>query len=81
MSSSYAGDDILVAAGREGTLRAFNDLMLPYQHQVYDLACRITGGPAAAAEATSKAFASAFQTAERVDGRAIESHLVRLAKD
>jgi RNA polymerase sigma-70 factor (ECF subfamily) len=51
----------LIAAARQGKVDAFNELVLAYQHQVYNLAYRIMGDPASAADATQEAFISAFQ--------------------
>jgi RNA polymerase sigma-70 factor (ECF subfamily) len=51
----------LIAAAQQGKVDAFNELVLIYQHQVYNLAYRIMGDPASAADATQEAFISAFR--------------------
>ncbi len=55
----------LITAAQQGKVDAFNELVLAYQHQVYNLAYRIMGDPASAADATQEAFISAFQ---HIDG-------------
>ena len=46
----------------------FNELVLAYQQQVYNLAYRILGDPAAAADAAQDAFISAFENIGRFRG-------------
>jgi len=53
-------EDRLIAAAQRGSLDAFNELVLAYQDQVYNLAYRIMGDPASASDATQEAFISAF---------------------
>jgi RNA polymerase sigma-70 factor (ECF subfamily) len=55
----------LIAAAQRGNLDAFNELVLAYQDQVYNLAYRIMGDPASASDATQEAFISAYQ---HIDG-------------
>ncbi|MGD8245047.1 MAG: sigma-70 family RNA polymerase sigma factor [Anaerolineae bacterium] len=55
----------LIAAAQRGSLDAFNELVLAYQDQVYNLAYRIMGDPASASDATQEAFISAY---EHIDG-------------
>ncbi len=74
----------LIAAAQQGRVDAFNELVLAYQHQVYNLAYRIMSDPASAADATQEAFVSAFQhigsfRGER--GRSFKSWLMRIVSN
>jgi RNA polymerase sigma-70 factor (ECF subfamily) len=55
----------LIAAAQRGNMDAFNELVLSYQDQVYNLAYRIMGDPASASDAAQEAFISAYQ---HIDG-------------
>ena len=68
----------LIAAARQGRVDAFNDLVLAYQRQVYNLACRILGDPASAADAAQETFISAFQNIDRFRGGSFKSYLMRI---
>ena len=68
----------LIAAAQRGRVDAFNDLVLAYQQQVYNLAYRILGDPASAADATQEAFISAFQSIARFRGGSFKSYLMRI---
>jgi RNA polymerase sigma factor (sigma-70 family) len=68
----------LIAAAQQGKVDAFNELVLAYQQQVYNLAYRILGDTASAADATQEAFISAFQTIGRFRGGSFKSYLMRI---
>ncbi|MDY6875031.1 MAG: sigma-70 family RNA polymerase sigma factor [Chloroflexota bacterium] len=68
----------LIAAAQQGRVDAFNELVLTYQQQVYNLAYRIMGDPASAADATQEAFISAFQSIARFRGGSFKSYLMRI---
>jgi len=68
----------LIAAAQRGQTDAFNELVLHYQSQVYNLAYRIMGDPAAAADATQEAFISAYQSLDRFRGGSFKSYLMRI---
>ena len=51
----------LIHAARTGDLDAFNALVLMHQDRAYQLAYRILGEPAAAADATQEAFLLAYR--------------------
>ena len=68
----------LIAAAQQGKVDAFNELVLTYQQQVYNLAYRIMGDPASAADATQDAFISAFQSIGRFRGGSFKSYLMRI---
>jgi len=71
----------LIAAAQQGKVDAFNELVLAYQHQVYNLAHRILGDPASAADATQDAFISAFQSIARFRGGSFKSYLMRIVSN
>jgi len=75
MSSDKAS---LIADAQKGKVDAFNELVLAYQHQVYNLAYRIIGDPASAADATQDAFISAYQSLSRFRGGSFKSYLLRI---
>jgi RNA polymerase sigma-70 factor (ECF subfamily) len=68
----------LIADAQKGKVDAFNDLVLTYQQQVYNLAYRIMGDPASAADATQDAFISAYQSLSRFRGGSFKSYLLRI---
>jgi RNA polymerase sigma-70 factor (ECF subfamily) len=71
----------LIATARQGNVNAFNELVLAYQQQVYNLAYRILGDPAAAADVTQDAFISAFQNLARFRGGSFKSYLLRIVSN
>lgn len=74
----------LIAAAQRGNLDAFNELVLGYQDQVYNLAYRIMGDPASASDATQEAFISAFQHIEGFRGKypsSFKSWLMRIVSN
>jgi len=71
----------LIAAAQEGKVDAFNDLVLTYQNQVYNLAYRIMSDPASAADATQEAFIAAFESIERFRGGSFKSYLMRIVSN
>jgi RNA polymerase sigma-70 factor (ECF subfamily) len=68
----------LIAAAQKGQVDAFNELVLVYQQQVYNLAYRIMGDPASAADAAQEAFISAFENIDRFRGGSFKSYLLRI---
>ncbi len=71
----------LIAAAQQGKVDAFNELVLIYQQQVYNLAYRIMYDPASAADATQDAFISAFQSIGRFRGGSFKSYLMRIVSN
>ena len=71
----------LIAAAQQGRVDAFNDLVLAYQHQVYNLAYRILSDPAAAADATQETFISAYRHIAEFRGGSFKSYLLRIASN
>ena len=71
----------LIAAAKQGKLDAFNELVLSYQHQVYNLAYRIMSDPASAADATQEAFISAYRNIKRFRGGSFRAWLMRIVSN
>lgn len=71
-------ESALIAAAQDGRVDAFNQLVLGYQRQVYNVACRIIGEPAAAADATQEAFISAHRHISDFRGGSFKSWLMRI---
>ena len=71
----------LIAAAQQGRVDAFNELVLAYQQQVYNLAYRILGDPASAADAAQDAFISAFENIGRFRGGSFKSYLLRIVSN
>ena len=61
VSHTQTHEAALIQAARHGDLDAFNSLVLLYQERVYNLAYRILGDEAAAADATQEAFLLAYR--------------------
>lgn len=58
-----------IHAAQQGDIDAFNDLVLAYQGRAYNVAYRLLGEPASAADATQEAFIAAYRhLAEYHDG-------------
>jgi len=71
----------LIAAAQQGKVDAFNELVLAYQSLVYNLAYRILGDPAPAADATQEAFIAAYQSIGRFRGGSFKSYLMRIVSN
>ncbi|HEY4689630.1 MAG TPA: sigma-70 family RNA polymerase sigma factor [Anaerolineae bacterium] len=68
----------LIESARRGDLDAFNTLVVAYQHQVYNLAYRIMGDEAAAADAAQEAFISAYKHMAAFRGESFKSWIYRI---
>jgi len=68
----------LIESARKGDLDAFNTLVVAYQHQVFNLAFRIMGDEAAAADATQEAFISAYKHMGTFRGESFKSWIYRI---
>ena len=71
-------ENALIKSAQKGDLDAFNRLVLAYQHQVYNLAYRIMGEEAPAADATQEAFISAYNHLKSFRGGSFKSWLLRI---
>ena len=71
-------ENALIQSARKGDVDAFNHLVLVYQHQVYNLAFRIMGEEAAAADATQEAFISAYNHLKDFRGGSFKSWMLRI---
>ncbi len=67
----------LIRAAQRGDVASFNQLVLTYQAQVYNVAYRIMGDEAAAADAAQEAFLSAFAHLKDFRGGSFKSWLLR----
>lgn len=74
-------EEALIAAAQRGNLDAFNELVLHYQSQVYNLAFHIMHDPAAADDATQEAFISAYRAMKKFRGGSFRSWLLRIVKN
>ena len=77
-------EESLIASAQRGNLDAFNELVLAYQDQVYNLAYRIMGDPASASDATQEAFISAYQNIKSFRGKypsSFKSWLMRIVSN
>jgi len=84
MALKEMDEDRLIQAAQRGSLDAFNELVLAYQDQVYNLAYRIMGDPASASDATQEAFISAYQHIEGFRGKypsSFKSWLMRIVSN
>lgn len=68
----------LVRAAQRGNLDAFNELILAYQTQVYNLAYHLLQDPAAADDAAQEAFISAYRSLDQFRGGSFRAWLLRI---
>ena len=71
-------EQALIQSAQRGDLNAFNELVLQYQNQVYNLAYRIMGEGDSAADATQEAFISAYRAIDRYRGGSFRAWLMRI---
>ncbi len=74
-------EEQLVQAAQRGQLPAFNELLLHYQKQVYNLAYYIMQDPAAADDATQEAFISAYHALAKFRGGSFRAWLLRIVRN
>ncbi len=63
---------------QRGNLDAFNELLLHYQTQAYNLAYHLLQDPAAADDATQEAFISAYRSLAQFRGGSFRAWLLRI---
>jgi len=71
-------EQALIASAQEGSVPAFNQLVLLYQSRAYNLAYRILNNPDAAADATQDAFFSAYKAMPKFRGGSFKAWLLRI---
>lgn len=71
----------LVQSAQRGNLDAFNELILHYQSQVYNLAFHLLQDGAAADDATQEAFISAYKALDRFRGGSFRAWLLRIVSN
>ncbi|MCL5027181.1 MAG: sigma-70 family RNA polymerase sigma factor [Chloroflexi bacterium] len=69
----------LIGASQAGDTPAFNQLVVAYQTQVYNLAYRMLSEPESAADATQEAFLSAYRHIRQFRGGSFRAWLLRIA--
>jgi RNA polymerase sigma-70 factor (ECF subfamily) len=67
-----------IRAAQQGNLDAFNELVLAYQGRAYNIAYRLLGEPASAADATQDAFISAYRNLSRYRDGSFVAWLMRI---
>ncbi len=77
-SPNIQEDDVLIRAAKKGDLAAFNELVLRYQQQAYNVAYRLLGDTDWAADATQDAFIKAYQRLHQLRGTHFRSWLLRI---
>jgi RNA polymerase sigma-70 factor (ECF subfamily) len=71
-------EQTLILGAQRGDLDAFNELVLLYQNQAYNVAYRIMGDGDSAADATQEAFISAYRAISRYRGGSFRAWLLRI---
>jgi RNA polymerase sigma-70 factor (ECF subfamily) len=71
-------EENLVKAAKRGNLDAFNELILYYQNQIYNLAYHLMKDPAAADDATQEAFISAYRHLDQFRGGSFRAWILRI---
>ena len=74
-------ESALIQAAQRGNLDAFNQLILHYQTQAYNLAYHILQDAAAADDATQEAFISAYRGLEKFRGGSFRAWLLRITSN
>ncbi|HLF26506.1 MAG TPA: sigma-70 family RNA polymerase sigma factor [Anaerolineae bacterium] len=71
-------ESALIESARKGDLDAFNTLVVAYQHQIFNLAYRIMGDEASAADVTQEAFISAYKHMASFRGESFKAWMYRI---
>ncbi len=74
-------EEQLIAAAQRGDLDAFNELLLFYQAQVYNLAYHLLRDPASADDATQETFISAYKGLKKFRGGSFRAWLLRIVSN
>ena len=79
MAGESENEQLLIRQARQGSLDAFNELVLAYQDRVYSAAYRIMGDPASAADAAQDTFITAYRRLSTYRGGSFRAWLLRIA--
>ncbi|NPA91310.1 MAG: sigma-70 family RNA polymerase sigma factor [Chloroflexi bacterium] len=71
-------DQHIIRLAKSGDIAAFNQLVLRYQNQAYNVAYRLLGDPDGAADATQEAFIKAYQRLHQLRGEHFRPWLLRI---
>jgi RNA polymerase sigma-70 factor (ECF subfamily) len=71
-------EQAIIRSAQKGNLDAFNELVLRYQNQVYNVAYRIMGEPDGASDAAQEAFISAYKAIGNYRGGSFRGWLLRI---
>ncbi len=74
-------EEALVEAAQRGNLDAFNELILFYQNQVYNMAYYMMKDPSSADDATQETFISAYRALDTFRGGSFRAWLLRIVKN
>lgn len=78
VSNSAFNEEASLTAARQGDLDAFNQIVLAYQDQVFNVAYRIVLDEDAAADAAQNAFIAAFRKLNTFHGGSFRAWLLRI---
>ena len=71
-------EQALVAKSQDGDLQAFNTIVEEYERLAYNLALRMLGEPALAADATQDAFIAAFRKIKGFRGGSLKAWILKI---
>ncbi len=77
-SPNMRDESELIRAAKQGDVAAFNELVLRYQQQAYNVAYRLLGDADWAADATQDAFLKAYQRLYQLRGSTFRPWLLRI---
>ena len=78
VSNSAFNEEASLAAARQGNLDAFNQIVIAYQDQVFNVAYRIVLDEDAAADAAQNTFIAAFRKLNTFHGGSFRAWLLRI---
>lgn len=78
VQQAQTSEESIIQAARAGDLEAFNTLVLMYQDRVYQLAYRVLGDQASAADAAQEAFILAYRHISRFHAGSFFAWLYRI---
>jgi len=78
MSYPNINEAHIIQQAQNGSLAAFNQLVLTYQGMAYNVAYRVIGNPDAAADACQDAFFKAYKAINQHKGGSFKSWLMRI---